>query len=328
MHPVLEWQATAGGQIDSDSHGDVNLGLRTGPWTFVLRTDAPEITWAPSDDRGRAWVTARGHAFAAAMLISPWTDGAPDPGRARRASSVGIEAGGVRYGPAGLYVGGRAAFDGVFLGPTAAGETGAPHLVTGADLIAGWWRPDVSAWARGGADLDVVSADATLSPHLAAELHWNPRGNRGSWAIAPRVEVWAGLAEDQGELVRARLGGLNPWVVPLAGAAWAEWWVEDYAVARLGGTVGPGTGETGLRASPFVDLAAFDGQEAAGFGLGVRGWRRRAFVDVTGGWAPWIAREPGVSRVSVWFSLGLDWGAGSKPASDRVPGPPGTSWPG
>ena len=116
--------------------------------------------------------------------------------------------------------------------------------------------------------------------------------------------------------------------MPLAGAAWAEWWAEDYAVTRVGGTVGPGTGTSGLRVSPFVNLAAFDGTRAAGFGVGARAWHDRWFIDATGGWAPWIERQPGISRVSVWFSLGLDWGSGTKPTSDRPPGPPNTSWPG
>ncbi len=155
----IEWHAAAGAQIDADSHGDVNLGLRSGAWTFALRTDAPEITWAPKGERGRAWVTARGHAFAAAMYISPWTDGAPDPGRALRASSVGAEAGWVGYGPAGVYAGGRAALDGVFFGAQSGtvvaivdrpgrNEVGGP-VCDGARARAGRPRGSASACGRG-----------------------------------------------------------------------------------------------------------------------------------------------------------------------------------
>ncbi|MFN7147768.1 MAG: hypothetical protein ACK4YP_28620, partial [Myxococcota bacterium] len=102
-----------GGQIDADPHGDANVGVRAGDWTVALRTDAPEITWAPGGERGRSWVTARGHAFAAQMFLSPWTDGAPDPARAHFAASAGLEAGWVGYGPHGTYFGGRGALDGV-----------------------------------------------------------------------------------------------------------------------------------------------------------------------------------------------------------------------
>ncbi|MES2638030.1 MAG: hypothetical protein V4850_01050 [Myxococcota bacterium] len=338
MDAPLEWHASAGGQIDSDSHGDVNLGLRTGAWSFVLRTDAPEITWAPSDERGRAWVTARGHAFAAGLFISPWADGAPDPEQALRAASVGAEAGWVGYGPAGIYAGGRAAIDGVFFGEQPSTTVAVPdaRAVVTMDAIAGLWRPGFSAWARAGVDFIAVDGRGVRAPHLVGELHWLPALHVGTVALAPRVEAWAGVADAQDDLLHARIGGLNPWVVPLAGAAWAEWWAEDYAAVRIGPTVGvgePGAGTLGVRVSPFVDLATFgggtgDSGSAAGVGLGVRAWRGRLFADVTGGYAPWIERQTGISRASVWVSLGWDWGTKAGPTSEAAPGPMGTYWPG
>ena len=153
---MAESTATPTGTWTSASAGD--------RWTFALRTDAPEITWATAGEHGGVDVTARAHGFAAAMLISPWTDGAPNPDRALRASSVGVEGGGVRYGPAGIYAGGRASVDALFFG--AMGDTTVaipgPHVIASANAVAGWWRPDVNAWARGGLDLDVASG--ALSP--------------------------------------------------------------------------------------------------------------------------------------------------------------------
>lgn len=339
MEPIA-WHAAAGGQIDADSHGDANVGLRAGDWTFALRTDAPEITWAPGGERGRSWVSARGHAFAALMFISPWTNGAPDPARAWSAASAGLEAGWVGYGPHGAYFGGRGALDGVFpyARPDGAGIVPAARAVGTLDAIVGWWRPEAHAWARAGVDL--ASADRAAgapaggemvrAPHLVVEALWMPDWRVDRLAVAPRVEVRAGVADGQDDLLRTRLGGLNPWVVPLAGAAWAEWWVEDYAAARLGGTVGvgeTGPGALGVRVSPFADLATFDGEAAVGFGLGVRAWRGRFFVDATGGVAPWIERAPGVGRTSLWFSLGWDWGTRAGPTAETPPGPPGAAWP-
>lgn len=343
MEPV-EWQAAIGGQIDGDSHGDANVALRTGTWTFALRTDAPEITWAPATDRGRGWVQARGHAFAAQMFISPWTAGAPDPTRALSAASAGLEAGWVGYGPAGTYLGGRASLDGFF---PYARDGGAPpggaRAVGTIDALLGWWTPALHAWARAGVDLatrDGATApradDAIRAPHLHGELTWLPDTRLGTLALAPRVELRAGIAADQDALLYTRVGGLNPWVVPLAGAAWAEWWVEDYAAARLGGTVGVGEvgpGALGLRVSPFVDLAAFDnpfpGDDAAlGLGLGVRAWRGHLFLDATGGYAPTLPRAAGYGRASVWLSLGWDWGTATGPSDTSPPGPPGVAWPG
>lgn len=337
MESPLEWHASAGGQIDADSHGDVNLGVRSGAWSFVLRTDAPEITWAPSNDRGRAWVTARGHAFAAGLFISPWADGAPDPDRALRAASVGAEAGWVGYGPHGIYAGGRAAIDGVFFGDHGgAVAIPGPRAVATIDAIAGLWRPGFSAWARGGVDFTAPDGEGVRSPHLVGELHWAPAQHVGTVALAPRVEAWAGVADEQDALLHARIGGLSPWVVPVAGAAWAEWWAEDYAAVRIGPTVGVGEAgarSLGFRVSPFADFATFGGGtgdtgSAAGFGVGVRAWRGRLFADVTGGYAPWITRQEGVSRASMWVSLGWDWGTAAGPTSETAPGPMGIYWPG
>lgn len=329
MEPV-EWTATAGGQVDDDSHGDVNLGVRSGAWSAVLRTDAPELTWSPSGERGRSWIGLRGHGFAAQMFISPWTNGAPDPTRAYAAASAGLEAGTVRYGPLGTYYGGRIAADGIWSFPNGgATDVPGPRYVGTADAILGLWRPSLSAWARGGVDAELAEG-TVVSPHLSLQAHWTPEITVSGVVLGPRVEAWGGVAESQDELLRTRLGGLNPWVVPLAGAAWAEWWVEDYGVARLGGTIGVGEGgakQLGLRVSPFVDLAGFDDQGAYGVGLGLRAWRGRLFVDATGGLAPEIPRQPGYHAMSVWFSLGWDWGTLAGPADDDPPGPPGTDWP-
>lgn len=333
-HPTIEWQATFGGQIDADSHGDVNLGVRAGDFTVALRTDAPELRWDPSGDHGRAWVDLRGHGFAAAMLISPWTDGAPDPDRALSAASAGGEAGALRYGRGGLYGGGRASVDRVFFGEMARTTASVPadRTVAVADLLGGLYRDELQGWLRVGVDLQ--AGEGVTEPtalHAAGELGWLPQWAVGPLTLAPRVELWAGWGHHQDFLTKTRLGGLNPWVVPLAGAAWAEFWVEDYAVARLGPTVGlggAGEGKAGFRASPFVDVAAFDGDLEAGLGLGLRGWRGRAFADVSAGASPTLERQPGVGRGSVWFSLGWDWGAAGKPSGDRPPGPPGVRWPG
>ena len=302
------------------------------PWSAVLRTDAPELTWAPSGDHGRGWVTARGHFFAAQMYISPWTEGAPDPDRAMRAASAGIEAGAVRYGPFGLYYGGRVAGDAFWItrGADSPRQDPGPRQVAAADAILGFWRPDLSAWARGGTDVELREGTTLISPHLAAQAHWTPEITVSGLVLGPRVEAWAGVAEQQDDLLRTRLGGLNPWVVPLAGAAWGEWWVEDYGVARLGGTIGfggTGPGVVGLRVSPFVDLASFDEESAWGAGLGLRAWRGRLFLDLTGGAAPTIPRQQGYEALSVWFSLGWDWGTAKGPSGTTPPGPAGVSWP-
>ncbi|NCG20112.1 MAG: hypothetical protein GWP91_13975 [Rhodobacterales bacterium] len=97
---------------------------------------------------------------------------------------------------------------------------------------------------------------------------------------------------------------MNPYVVPVAGAAWAEWWVEDYIAARVGTQVAPGAFQFAL----LSDVAWFDGQTEVGFALVSHVQKNRLYADVDVGFAPWIPRPEGQARASLWFALGLDWG--------------------
>jgi len=94
------------------------------------------------------------------------------------------------------------------------------------------------------------------------------------------------------------VGGLNPYVVPVAGAAWAEWWVEDYVAVRAGGEVHTPTVDVLL----FTDVAAFDGPQGGGtaVGLGLAPTVQVGPVDVAlaGGVVPWVERQDGVARWS------------------------------
>lgn len=319
--PPIDWLATISYQVDPDAHGDVSLGIRRGDFAATVRTDTTELRWSPEGDRGSSWVALRAQAWAYGLIHAPWTDGAPDPSRGLVARAGVLEAGTVRYLPRGLYAGGRLAGTGLLFAAqdatatdTRRGAVPDPRGVVTVEAIAGWWRSEVAAYARAGADAGTLG----LSPHIVGELHWAPR-----WVVAPRVELWAGWAEGQDFTTRTRLGGLNPWVVPLAGAGWGELWVEDYAAARLG----PTAGTDGVRGGPFVDLAAFDGGATAGFGGELRVWRKRAFVDLAAGYAPWIERQEGVSRLVGWVSLGMDWGHGWTPRGDTPAGPLGSQWP-
>ena len=101
-----------------------------------------------------------------------------------------------------------------------------------------------------------------------------------------RIRV-AGVAEGTDDLTSTRLGGLNPYVVPLAGAFWGEFWVEDYAAAR----VGPRWQTERARLALLADLATFDGQQQAGVAVDTRlTFGDRAFVAAALGVAPGLER--------------------------------------
>lgn len=285
-----------GGQFDSDSHGVVNLGLRTGPLKFELLTDTLQVAYEPARDGGRAWVMLRVQGFAAEMLTFPWTDGAPDPTSALIAPKLALDAGWVDYLAGGFYVGVAANARGYlfFEREETSIEVPDPTARFSPAAFVGWWHPSVSIEIGGRAHLggDRVGAG------VEGRAQWAP-----DWIVAPHLELRFGAAENLDFLTRTRLGGLNPYVVPLAGAGWAEWWVEDYVAARAGATghLGP------VDVRPFVDLVHFDGQSEIGVGLHTKVTIDEFFVTVIGGYAPNIERGPDVLRFSVWALAGTSW---------------------
>lgn len=291
-----EWRASAGAQIDPSSHGVFDFGVRKGPFSIQLLTDTLDVRWAPESDRGRWWIAARGEAFAAGLLLSPWTRGAPDPSRALTASYGGIEGGFVRYlGP--VYLGAQLSERVYLFGgrdETTIPVPGVTSLLS-ADVIAGYWQPSLHVWVRAGIDLQ----NTEIQAHVAGEGVFRPRG-----LVAPRLELRAGWGFHQTDLTRTRMGGLNPYVVPLAGAGWAEWWVENYAAGRAGLTLQTKYVEAGV----LADAAAFEGTITTGLAAMLRGTFRRWFAEATLGWAPSIPRQEGVSRLALWVLIGTDWG--------------------
>jgi hypothetical protein len=292
-----EWElrATAGGQIDSESHGVVDVAVRKGPFSATIYTDTLDLRFAPESAGGRAWIAARGEALFAGLLSSRWSGGAPDPSRSMYASYAGAEGGFVRYlGP--IYLGAQGLarvyrFDG--RAETRVPVPGPTPLFT-VDGLIGRWTPELALWVRAGADLEGLS----LAPHVQGEAVWRP-----SLAVAPRFELRAGWGMNQSDLTKTRAGGSNPYVVPVAGAGWAEWLVQDYVAGRLGVTWRGRWVEIGA----LADAAAFEGGIVSGFAATGRVKWRTWFLETELGWAPWIERKEGVSRVSLWFLLGTDW---------------------
>ena len=296
--PRWEYTAQGGAQVGASSFGIVTLGARRGPVSVTLFTDTLDVRYGPEWERGRAWVGARAQfGGTAGMMMAPWTDGAPDTSRARMAFYEGLDGGALRYLPGGLYAGGQvnARLYQLSAQGMSVSDGVSQRRILSTDALVGLWRPQVQGYARIGLDV----SDVGLSPHATVDVH-----AEGPWRLAPVVELRAGIAESQDELNLSRLGGLNPYVVPLAGAAWAEWWVEDYAALRVGPRLTAGSFELAL----MSDLAVFDGQRAVGFAA-LGGWKKaRRFVDLSVGYAPWIPRQDDVGRVSVYVLGGVDWG--------------------
>lgn len=295
-----EWRFAAGGEFNADSHGILDLGLRKGAFSIELLTDTLEVRYAPEQARGRWWAAVRAEGGAAGLMISPWNQGAPDPSSALLASYAGMEGGWLRYLPRGLYAGGQAAARVYTFAPFSDATTlEIPGNTTFAtlDFLAGFYSPHLSGWTRLGADLEGL----TLAPHAHGSLGWKQQLLGSN--LQTRVHLNAGIADSQGIISLTRLGGLNPYVVPLAGAAWAEWWVEDYVAARIG----LGHQTEFLDIEVFADGAWFDGAEAIGAGTRLRFTLKHWFVDGAFGYAPTIPRQEGIGRSSVFLLVGRTW---------------------
>jgi hypothetical protein len=318
---ALQWRAHVGASLDPTPHGVLDLGVKKGDWSAELLTDTLDLRWSPELGWGRAWVGLRGELLIAGLLPSPWRDGAPDPASSLFASYAGGQAGVVAYLPHGLYA--EASADGRWYvyGATAETQIAVPddQLLIALRGAVGWWREAASARFDGGVDL----LDGRVQPRLALSARVSPE-----WTIGPHLELRAELASDLERINYTRVGGLNPYVVPLGGAGWAELLAEDLAAVRVGpkgrwsfGAEGAWTGEASL----FFDLVAMTVPfETIGRSIEVRGQKGRVdwglaatlvqrwhawFAELAVGFAPELERQPGVSRASLWLVLGRGWDA-------------------
>lgn len=266
--------------------------MRRGPWSASWLTDTLDARYAPEFDRGKAWVGLRVEAFAAGLLVVPWKDGAPDPDNARIAGYAGPDAGVQRYLSHGLYVGAQGTVRPWWFGATPGGDALPVTLVATAEGVAGWYKPFAQAEIDAGADLE----PGRLMPHarLSAQV-LRPKG----WS--PLASVRAGWGANQDALTTTRLGGLSPYVVPLAGAAIAEFRVEDYAATRLGAAW---TSDT-VRVALFADGAWYDGSTAVGFGSAAHLVHGPWFTDLAVGYSPWLPRQQGLA-LGGWALAGWD----------------------
>jgi hypothetical protein len=309
------WEAGVGGQVDPPFHGVARFSWTRGPVAFTYNTDTFDLRWQPRFANGTAWIGGRVQLGAAGMMIAPWTSGRPDDARARLGLYEQVEAGAQRWLPAGLYVGGQIGVRGwqELALATTRGALAAPAVHLSPTLSAGWWRPYAEAQVHGGVDVivPVDGAPVRAAPRISGVARSHLPG-----VVVPVVQIAAGWAEGQDDRLKTRIGSSNPYVVPLAGAAWAEWWVEDYAAFRGGAMVQTAPVDVGL----IADAAAFDGQRAVGFGAMARarlpkGWG----LSLDAGWAPWLARAQGPA-VSVFGEVTVR-GEGRANAPRRPPTP-------
>jgi hypothetical protein len=297
------WHAEAGAQVDGDPHGVVNAGVANDDFAVELVTDTIEMWWRPAHEGGRAFLGLRAQGYASQLFVSPWTRGAKDRSRALVVPHAEIAAGAVEDLGAGFYAGVRGSAK-AFWFFARSDDTSVPvpepTFVITPEASLGWWSERASFEVTAGADV----RDGFVSGRAELRVEWRPR-----WIVGPRIELDAAAGHLLDDLTKARVGGLNPYVVPVAGAAWAEWWVEDYAAARAGPEVSWSWGSVAL----VTDAAVFDDETrgarfidpwAVGFALLSEVRFGTFFASAALGYAPWIERQEGAVRISGWLLLG------------------------
>lgn len=300
--PPVMWRWSSGGHLQERPNGVIDLGVRRGPWSAELLTDTLDLRFHKTHPWGRWWVGGRAAAFAAQMLFNPWEDGAFVPDAALGASYLGVDAGVAWNLPRGLYLNATAQTRAYrfFALPITEVSVPAPVVVTSPELTFGWWRSTgLNAALRVGFD----QWRDTLAPKASASMVWRPSTS----TLTPWIEAHVGSASRQDVLTRTRVGGVTPYAVPLAGAAWAEFLAEDYAVLRLG----PSLNLDSVQLAVVADLAwmSLVANERRELGLAFVGRYNAArfFIDLSAGGSPTLARPGAVPAMSMWVLVGRPW---------------------
>ena len=293
-----QWRTALAAETSATPHGIVNLAAKRGAFSVALQTDTLDIRYSPELDEGRWWVGGRLAAFGAELLFSPWLGGAPLPEAALRASYGGIDSGYVYYLPESWYAGGRVSARLYDFGELATTEVAIPdrtHRVT-PEFFVGHWTQALQIELSAG--LQWVGDQ--FIPFGQGRIELNP-----SWELSPLLSLHGGyLGDDMPPLARTRVGGLNPYVIPFAGAAWAEWWARRYAIARAGLVWTP----SDIKLSLLYDIGFIDDSELRHGGAIATGYQGEGWsVDVAIAYGLGIIRQPDVSAWSGWLAYSCDW---------------------
>ena len=294
-----QWRWAVGAQLDPASHGIVDLGYRTKSLSIQWLTDTLDLRYKKRVERGQWEVGLRGALFGAELLFSPWEAGRPAPEKALRASYLGVDLSRAWWFRDGFYAGTSMEFryydfgqwqDATRIIPEARGRIRAAFKL-------GVWRSELRAHVLGGLNLDGDHRGWWTEGRLSF-----PQGE--GFGVINQTHL--GWSEGLSRLSRFRLGGLNPYVLPFSGLGWAQFWVERYALQRLGlgfksqdevFELGLGTDlgiwdREQLRASPFLSASY------------MKGHRR---FSISGGVVAWEKERPGVHGWSLFLWYERSW---------------------
>ena len=301
---AADWRFNGGGEFNPDSHGVLEVGYRDELIQLELLTNTLELKREILSNTGRKWGSIRGEGVMAGLLPFPWVDGRPAPELGSDASLARAEFGSIKYYQWSMYAGGFVQFGKEWFAhsPNSLHQAELNNrFVTHPQIILGRYTEHFHAYAQVGTYLLNLETES-IQNHAQAHLFWRPKG-----VIAPSIEAHAATSENLDALHRFRIGGLNPYSIPMAGAGWGEWWSAQFATGQLGLRINWQNQQIKSSLKPFADFALFDKQSALGFGMGLNTSRKRFFLDLSWGIAPWIDRADEVGRQSLWINIGQSY---------------------
>ncbi len=307
-----------GGVAENQAHGIVDAGVETDHWALTLYTDTLDARAWHQGGRGLVEVGLTGCAFAGGMWLSPWTNGAPDLTRAQWVSYVGPDLWAQAFLGHGWYAEGMASGQRHLFQATRTStvEVADRWWLHGQGTLGGWFADGQRQLRISGGVDHTRAADGGVLTSPFAQLTASFAPSLDDRSVAPRFSFVGRVAEDADAVVATRVGGMTPYHVPLAGAAWAELWVEDVLATRGTLAVKVLDGEDRFVLHGAVDAVAWTGTGdplaplrdgvAVGLESGLTWTRDAVFLETKVGYAPGLQRQPGIWPVPVYLLAGID----------------------
>ncbi len=182
-------------------------------------------------------------------------------------------------------------------------------FATGFELGADY-RSETHKW--GAVDESFDKPDTRNDPAAAIVIlrQWALVGWQLSKGSRLQIHQSSGIGRGEDDLTRARIGGMNPYVVTVPGSPWAAWLSEEY----VGGVASMMFGDRSLQLGPMVGAVAFrdthrSGSTDLGTQYGAGGHVDWAIgdsmpVDFRGGYSPSLAADSDEAAWSAWVSFG------------------------
>lgn len=177
--------------------------------------------------------------------------------------------------------------------------------------VGGTYRSDASAWGARSRSFSPRDPRNDPDPFSLQLDQWFKAGHQFMPSARIQFSEWAGWSEGVDDLGRDAIGGMNPFVIPVAGLPWASLLSERYLVAqtsfhfRIWRQIEAGVlADVGTVADIRRDGDLNDFGAAAGFGAFLDARLGSWQADLRLGWSPDFNWQAAAPHLSVLVSAG------------------------